>query len=492
MSALLEVTNLSKRFGGLKAVDRLTFHTNEAEIFGLIGPNGSGKSTALSLIMGIISPDQGSSVKLDGLELCGLPAHRVAQAGISMVFQHSRPLARQTVLENIELALLPDTLFQLTTPRALTENALALADRVGLGDVVDRVPSELPYASLRRMELAKALAARPRLCLLDEPFAGLAPRETEEFSMLIDSLRSEGWTLILVDHNVHAVTRLVDRLVVLNAGQMIAEGNATAVTQDPKVREVYFGKGDRSEVATRPRADDPEGAENPFLDIALDAVTYGHGVALADIRLQVARGEFVSVVGLNGAGKTTLFNCIFGFKTYDGNITYEGGALKPRSSAQIAASGIAFCPETRELFASMTVKENLLLGGHSLAPSERGRQLDEVLDLFPRLRERLPQVASTLSGGEQQMLTIGRALMRQPKLLLLDEPTLGLAPLINEHISDALTQLQNEHNVTILLAEQNITFALRHSDRIYFLQNGRIQWHGPAAQFTNAVSENML
>ena len=160
------------------------------------------------------------------------------------------------------------------------------------------------------------------------------------------------------------------------------------------------------------------------------------------VSIHVHKGEFVSVVGLNGAGKTTLFNAISGLVPYSGEIRWSAASLRGRSAAAIARGGIVQCPESRELFGDMSVRENLDLGGHHLQAAERSRQLDWLFDLFPILRERQAQRARTLSGGEQQMLTIGRALMMQPKLLVLDEPTLGLAPVILEQFSNAMERLR--------------------------------------------------
>jgi branched-chain amino acid transport system ATP-binding protein len=486
----LEVSGLSKRFGGLQAVDSMAFTVDSGEILGLIGPNGSGKSTTLTLTMGINHPDHGV-IRLGGRDISGLPTHAITKAGMTMVFQHSRPLRRQTVLENIQLALLPDSLMQWRISRETRERALEVAHRVGLDHVLRQHPDSLPFADLRRLEVAKALASRPRVLLLDEPFAGLAPRETSEFSDLFLSMREAGCAIVLVDHNVKAVAELVDRIAVMHAGKKIFEGTPAQATSDKRVREVYFGKSlDLVQPARNPaRAGAPSGT---LLQAAIQSVHYGKSQALRDIELQVNEGEFVSIVGLNGAGKTTLFNSILGFVDYSGDIRFQDRSLRGRKPSSIASMGIALCPETRELFSYMSVRENLELGGHTLATEALQKQLAWVYDLFPVLRERAGQSARTLSGGEQQMLTIGRALMQEPRLLMLDEPTLGLAPLVLEDISAVLARLQHESGLTVLLAEQNLTFSLKHSDRIYLLETGSLRWSGPAARFADEVGEDLL
>ena len=194
-------------------------------------------------------------------------------------------------------------------------------------------------------------------------------------------------------------------------------------------------------------------------------------------------GEFVSVVGLNGAGKTTLFNAISGLVPYSGRIAWNDAALAGHSPARIARDGIVHCPETRELFGDMSVSENLALGGQHLQKKERASRREWLLELFPILRARAAQTARTLSGGEQQMLAIARALMMKPRLLILDEPTLGLAPVILGLLSDALKRLREETDITILLGEQNVTFALPHADRVYVLEHARMIWEGTPSRF---------
>ncbi|HEX7387642.1 MAG TPA: ATP-binding cassette domain-containing protein [Castellaniella sp.] len=486
----LEVAGLSKHFGGLQAVDHMAFSVDSGEILGLIGPNGSGKSTTLTLTMGITRADSGS-VKLDGREIARLPTHEITKAGMTMVFQHSRPLRRQTVLENIQLALLPDTFFQWRISAKTNEQAREVAHRVGLDHVLHQRPASLPFADLRRLEVAKALASNPKVLLLDEPFAGLAPRETSEFSTLFLSMRDAGCAIVLVDHNVKAVAELVDRISVMHAGQKIFEGSPSDATQNARVKEVYFGKSLET-AQPRQASATTDLARKPLLQAHITSMHYGKSEALRNIELDVHEGEFVSVIGLNGAGKTTLFNSILGFVNYTGDVRFHDQTLKARQPSAIASLGIALCPETRELFSYMSVRENLELGGHALDAAARVRQLGWVYGLFPILRERAGQSAHTLSGGEQQMLTIGRALMQKPHLLMLDEPTLGLAPKVIEDISSVLTRLQQESGLTVLLAEQNLTFSLKHSDRIYLLETGSLRWNGPAERFAAEVGQDLL
>jgi branched-chain amino acid transport system ATP-binding protein len=484
---LLEAKGLHKRFGGLRAVNDVDVSVDRGEILGLIGPNGSGKSTVMNLIMGIHRADSGR-IQLDGREISGWAPHKIAQAGVSMVFQHSRPLLQQTVLQNVQLALLPDRVFNLRMSPQIEREAYDVLGRVGLADVADRRPSELPFAGLRRMELAKALARKPALLLLDEPFAGLSASEVREFSALIQSLREQGRAIILVDHNVKGVRALVDRIVAMSTGMKIADDLPDRVLENQQVREVYLGSQDKPAVAIPETPSDA----SIVLDARNVTVRYGKATALHDVSLHVPEGGVTAVVGLNGAGKTSLFNAICGLVPKSGDITYRGASLAGRPADQIARDGIVLCPETRELFGDMTVLENLQIGGNLLSAADLRRQLDFVEALFPRLAERHRQNARTLSGGEQQQLAIGRALMMKPRLLLIDEPTLGLAPVILDLISEAIEALRATGEISLLIAEQNMTFALRHANAVHLLEHGEITWSGPANHFLDDVGHKIL
>jgi ABC-type branched-subunit amino acid transport system ATPase component len=485
--ARIAVRGLTKRFGGLVAVNNVGFDIADGEILGLIGPNGSGKSTVMKLIMGIERPNAGT-VNFGGADIAGWPPHRIARSGIGIVFQHSRPLHRQTVLENIKLALLPDSLLRLATAADVETRARAIAERVGLGEVMHRHPSTLPFASLRRMEMAKAIARDPRLVLIDEPFAGLTAAEVATFSELIRGFRRENRAVLLVDHNVKGVAALVDRVLAMYLGETVAEGSAEEVMRNETVRRVYMG-GDLAMVA---RKSTEANAKPTLLQLERVGVLYGKARALDNVDLGVREGEFVSIVGLNGAGKTTLFNAVSGLVPYDGTIRFAGRDLNGIGAGTIARGGLVQCPETRELFGDMSVRENLDLGGQHLSAADRAAQFAGLFGLFPILEARQRQLARTLSGGEQQMLAIARALMMQPKLLILDEPTLGLAPVILEQLSKALERLRQTTPITVLLGEQNVTFALPHADRVYVLEQGRIVWEGGPTRFAQEMGAGYL
>jgi branched-chain amino acid transport system ATP-binding protein len=216
------------------------------------------------------------------------------------------------------------------------------------------------------------------------------------------------------------------------------------------------------------------GGGNMVLEAENVQVSYGKVTALRGVDLELAEGELVSLIGPNGAGKTTFCDTVNGFLPFGGSVRFRGAEVGSVSRDKLVDRGMIYCTEERDLFGFMDVEDNLRLGAYAIDDeSYVEQQLEFVYDLFPRLEERTDQNARSMSGGEQQMLAIGRALMGDPDLLVLDEPTIGLAPVILEDISQAIDPIQ-EQGVSILLTEQNVTFALDHADRMYLLENGEV------------------
>lgn len=238
MSALLEVEGLTRRFGGLVAVDGLSFSVETEEIVGLLGPNGSGKTTVLNLLSGALRADSGK-VALRGQAIAGMPAHRIARLGIARTFQLVRPLASMNCRDNVLTGLAFGR--SGAWGASARGEAEALLDRIGLGRAADTLPGELTYIDQKRLELARALALKPVLLLLDEWLAGLNPTELEEGIALIRSLSGQGITILLVEHVMDAIRSLCSRVLVMNAGRLIASGLAAEVLADPEVIRAYLG-----------------------------------------------------------------------------------------------------------------------------------------------------------------------------------------------------------------------------------------------------------
>jgi len=239
--SLLSVSNLTKQFGGLTAVDDISFSVSEGEIIGLIGPNGAGKSTTFNLIMGNLEPTAGT-ITYCGDEIQHVPTHERVRAGLGRTYQSPKQFEEFTVRENVASCTLSNDLLPTSARESDDTSVERILRRTGLTGQASAYPDKLTPAELRRLEIAKALATDPDILLCDEVFAGITTEEAQELADLVVSLRDEGLTLLLIDHVMEVLLPLVDRAIVLNFGQKIAEGNADEVVADDTVREVYLGE----------------------------------------------------------------------------------------------------------------------------------------------------------------------------------------------------------------------------------------------------------
>ena len=348
---------------------------------------------------------------------------------------------------------------------ALLAEAARQIERVGLSEQIDQPAGSLSLGQQRIVEIARALCADPMLLLLDEPAAGLRHMEKQRLAALLRQLRDGGMSVLLVEHDMGFVMDLADRVVVLDFGTKIAEGTPAAIKSNPDVIKAYLG-------ARRMSA---------LLTVADAHIAYGKVEAVRGVSLAVNDNEIVTIIGANGAGKSTLLNAVMGILPLKGRVRFAGEDLARLEIEDRVALGLSLVPEHRELFSTMNVEDNLQLGAFRVAKAQAAQSFERVYALFPRLKERRKQLAGTLSGGEQQMLAMGRALMGAPRLLMLDEPSLGLAPIIVADIFRTIGELR-AGGVSVLLVEQNAQAALRVADRAYVMELGEFVLEGPASE----------
>lgn len=510
---LAKLESVSRNFGGVRAVDHVSLEIQAGEIFGLIGPNGAGKTTLVNLMTGYTRLQSGT-IMLDGTRVDGMSPHQIAALGVARTFQAVRLYRQLTALENVlsgmhtrrrddtlaQLGLLP--LFRRSEARRVAE-ARELLDRVGLDpDTFAKLRAgTLSYGDQRRLEIARALALHPRLLLLDEPAAGMNPSEKDRMRELIERLNADGLTVLLIDHDMRLVMGVCERIAVLNFGRKLADGTPQAVSSDPAVVTAYLGTHAEEEgAATAPGASGPEIAglgvkERPaptpaqsaqpgpsFLEVSELSVNYGAVRAVQDASFIVGKGEVVAVIGGNGAGKSTILKTLSGIvRPSGGYAIFDGLDLGTARPDQIVRHGLVQVPEGREILGQQTVLENLELGAFTRPDRAAARrQIEETLERFPILGDRRRLSAGQLSGGEQQILAIARGLLGNPRLLLLDEPSLGLAPQLVDAVFEVIQQIRAD-GATILLVEQNALRALDIADRGYVIETGRILLSGVSA-----------
>src|SRR5438552_1587575 len=367
MTPFLEVRDMKKQYGAIKAVDGVTMSVGPGEIVGVIGPNGSGKTTLFNSILGQIKPT-GGSVEFCGEDITGMSPLELSRRGVGRTFQTLQVFVKLSVRDNLIAAA---------------------------------------------QEFKGTMPGR----MFAPPDAGLGHHADE----MIDLFR--------LKHVAH-----------LPAG--------------------------------RP--------------------AYGHLTILNELTLDARKAEITLLIGPNGAGKSTVLKTLFGMLVpRSGEVRFEGKRINGKSQRELLAEGIAFVPQGRNLFGSLSVRHNLELGGITLPRGELQGRIDEVLTRFPRIRERIDNQASTMSGGEQKQLEVGRALLLRPRVLLIDEPSIGLSPKLVQEVMTLLRALA-DGGTTVLMVEQNVRTALKYSDRALVLEMGRLALDRPASTLLGDPDLNRL
>jgi ABC-type branched-subunit amino acid transport system ATPase component len=475
------VRDVGIAFGGIRAASDVSFEASPGQVTSIIGPNGAGKTTVLNIVGGFYRADTGS-VRLGDKELAGAPAWKVARAGIARTYQTTKLFGSLSVLDNVLIALRRGQFGASGDKSEEHKAAEALLAFVGYFGPLATPAGDLPHVDRRLVEIARALACRPDVLLLDEPAAGLMRADKDSLTKLLRQIANFGIAVILVEHDMTMVMNISDHIVVLDAGTVIAKGTAAEVRHNPRVLKAYLGGGDMRE---RPRKTAFEPEADAILSVVKLTAGYGAAPVLEDVTFDIRPGEMVALLGANGAGKSTIMRALSGLlRPVDGNIVLDDTAVQALEAYRIALAGLALVPEGRQVFGELDVRDNLVLGAFSRKDADLENEIEALLKRFPRLRDRITSRAGLLSGGEQQMLAIARGLMANPRVLLLDEPSLGLAPAMINELFDVLAELRDE-GVTILLVDQMAALALTVVDRGYVLESGKIVHADSAAALAN-------
>ena len=531
---LLSVEHVAVRFGGLQALTDVNIEVPVGEVTGLIGPNGAGKTTLFNVITGLQAPTMGRLV-LEDRDITNMKPHKRARAGVGRTFQRLETFGSLSVRENILVAAEMKRGYsrEKFSPGDLADE---LIERIGLESVATARVEKLPTGTQRLIEIARALATKPKLLLLDEPSSGLNEHETVELSDLLRELADTGLGILLVEHDMAMVMTTCHHINVLDFGQIIAYGTPEEVQANPIVRAAYLGEGDEKEdvpaeqaalleevsaLQAEVQAEDDDAAAHSGDEIVLPSVTvngtsapaspeavpgeidpgaalqlrgiragYGSIDVLHGVNISIPPGQVYALLGPNGAGKTTTLKVAGGIVSPSaGDVYFQGQRINGKAPDALARAGLCTVPEGRGIFPNLTVLENLrtmTYTGTSFSDIE-----EAAYTRFPRLKERRKQMAGTLSGGEQQMLAIARAIATKPKVLMLDELSMGLAPLVVSELYDVEKRIAAE-DVSILVVEQFAHEVLGVADVAAVILHGAIRKEGEPAEVAEVLQEAYL
>jgi branched-chain amino acid transport system ATP-binding protein len=520
----LECTGVTVHYGGLVALREVDLAVPPATIVGLVGPNGAGKSTLFGVMSGLVRPTAGK-VLLDGEDLTSSRPQLRADRGLARTFQHPELFSGLTVREHLLLGYriryakrrIWSDLFTMGSIRPVDADEKSKIDELvgllGLSSMADRPALGLPLGFARLVELGRALATSPKVLLLDEPSSGLDSSETEQFERTLRRVSQErGVSVLLVEHDVELVMRVCSNIYVLDFGAMVANGSPDEVRANPEVRAAYLGEEVSSDIEPeindvvvlsdsapagpleKPRVPTSGAGDHlPALVVEDLSVRYGDAVALSGVSFRVEAGQVLALLGANGAGKSSLARSVSGLvRPSGGSVVFAGQEICEWPAHRIRRAGLVHLPEGRGVFRGLTVFDNLRMAAANLEGRQARREgVEQAYAIFPALATRRRQIAGSLSGGEQQMLSLARALTTAPKVVIADELSLGLAPKMVDVVFEGLGRARDA-GVTVVMIEQYVHRALEFADECVVLQRGQLVWKGPASAAAKDVLSHYL
>jgi branched-chain amino acid transport system ATP-binding protein len=469
----LQLIGVTKSFGDLSVIRGVNLSVGAGERHAIIGPNGAGKSTLFNLISGLFPLTEGD-IRLRGRRIAGLPPHKINRSGLARSFQITNIFHRLSVFENVRIGVMArhGVRYGLFRPvaslRRVNDEARDILDLVRLGARADDMAGDLTYSEQRALEIGMTLTTGADVILLDEPTVGMSREETARGRTHPRSHQGQDAAGGRARHE----RRVQPMRPRLRAG----------VRGDPGDR--YARKHPRQSGGSASLSGRGGGTVS-LLEVRGLHAHYGKSHILHGVDLTIPDGAIVSLLGRNGSGRSTTLKAIMGLVAPSaGSVRLGGRDLAGRRPFQICRQGIGFVPEERLIFPNLTVEENLLIGMQKPGPGAPAWTLAQMYDYFPRLSERSVIRAGHLSGGEQQMLTICRSLLGNPRVLLIDEPTEGLAPKVVDVVTEVILDVARR-GVAVVLVEQKLTIALKIAAEVMVMGHGKIVFRGTPNELAN-------
>jgi inositol transport system ATP-binding protein len=471
---VVQMRRICKSFSGVRVLNGVELDLRAAEVHALTGENGAGKSTLMKILAGLLAADSGE-VLVKGFVVEPGNTHAALKAGVAMIYQELLPFPDLTVAENIFIGQEPASgILRWIDKAAMRRRAGDLLERLGVGILPTRLMRELRIAEMQTVEIAKALAHRAEVIIMDEPTSALSERETEALFRIIGDLQAQGTAIVYVSHKLDEVFRIADRVTVLRDGFLVATRPAAELTPESLIA-LMVGREIQMQA---PVAGERGG------DIVLSVQGLGRAGRFQNVSFDIRRGEIIGLAGLMGAGRTDVLNAIYGLEPADrGRVRVNGKIVRIRKPADALAAGVGLVTEDRKVFGlvpTLDVKGNLTLSalrrwcragviGHAAERTAANEQM-QVLGIRAA---GLSQSVEHLSGGNQQKVVLARTLLSAPEVLLLDEPTRGIDVAAKAEVHALVKQLAAAGKA-VLLVSSELPELLSLSHRILVLREGQI------------------
>jgi simple sugar transport system ATP-binding protein len=476
MDDLVTLEHISKTFGGLKALNDISLSIKKGEAIGLCGTNGSGKSTLIKILAGVLTPDAGSTIEIEGRKMLSYGSLSGIRSGISVIYQDLSLFSALTVLENICLARHIEQGRVFSFINKERSRAKAILDDLGVSINIDSIVEELPIASQQLIAIARALNNDSKLIILDEPTTALTSAEVNLLFKIVKKLKNSGISILFISHKIDEIMELCDKVVILRDGVLVAS-KAAAETSVAEIETLMVGRATEYT---------PPGWNAERSKPVLEVKSLTRKNNFKDISFTLYRGEILGIVGLLGSGRTELALALFGMYPADsGRILIDGVEHHINSVQKAVQAGIAYVPEdrlTEGLVMSYSIKDNTALATLDkfrsrftfLDKEKMKAAADKWVSALSTKTESSENLVSSLSGGNQQKVVLGKWLELEPKILLLDGPTVGIDVGAKAGIFKIIREMVKEKGMGVILISDEIKEVANNSHRVMVIRNGGV------------------